>query len=97
MGQSGVNGIKWLVAELEEWAEPSGQIDNGYVGLMTVNSKDQSNFVYWIGILFRQEPKCRRGSPALIYRKAMSVFAGSTAVKNGEIYGEKTLTLLTRS
>lgn len=43
---------KGWFSELEKLANPSEQIDNGYLGLMTINSKDHSNFAYWIGILF---------------------------------------------
>lgn len=95
---NGSFGAKWgewhqngWFAELEEWAEPSGQIDNGYVGLMTVNSKDQSNFVYWIGILFPAGTEVPEGFSCLdLPESDVGICWIYGSEKNGEIYGEKT-------
>jgi len=75
--------------ELEKTAKPSEQVDNGYVGLMTIDT-NHTNFAYWIGILFPADTLVPEGFSHLDLPEndvGMSWIYGSSA--NGEIYGEK--------
>jgi len=57
-GKDGGFGNKWGEWHANGWFSlleslgPSGETENGYLGLMTISSDDHSGFAYWIGIFF---------------------------------------------
>lgn len=96
-GADGGFGNKWgqwhqndWFGELESAAKPSEYNGDAYLGLMTINSKDHSNFAYWIGILFPAGAEVPKGFSYLDLPEndvGINWIYGSD--KNGEIYGSE--------
>lgn len=93
-GSFGEQWSKWFnrgwFDELGKMAKPSGDVDNGYLGLMTINSKSHGDFSYWIGMFFPEGTPVMEGFDSLDLPESevgINWIYGSD--KNGEIYGNE--------
>ncbi|MCL2195710.1 MAG: hypothetical protein FWB76_07155 [Oscillospiraceae bacterium] len=76
--------------ELKKAAKPSEDVENGCLGLMTINAKDHSNFIYWIGLFFPANTAVPDGFSYLDLPQSdvgISWIYGSD--ETGEIYGSE--------
>jgi len=96
-GEDGSFGNRWgewhqkgWFDEIEKMAKPSEDVDNGYLGLMTIKAADHSDFCYWIGKLFPADTVVPDGYSYLDLPESdvgISWIYGSD--ENGEIYGSE--------